>query len=536
MSQVGQVEVGQPPIVLPGEGPPTALSPVDVDVAVEQLASSVRRISQEQDNLFSIFRGNELMGGGHGGEKNKDGDKKTDGGDRNQTSPVENRRTEGASKEDTEEGKGQLQENLESVEGDIANGSNKMQDKCLGESTNGNAVPEGKTHLPKEPTKPSEHKSERKEKKDKEIDEKKTKKRKPPLFVEIPSVGADVREMGKDGEMEDAEKEKRWTVNIPIIRMDQQGGKEERHGVTDPTKERESRKITFVNIPILRSDQPEREKLENTVGAADESECNNDDGLGHNCSPTNSDALVSKEMRSVISKLRQVQGELEMGVEEKAEKVKVNQSEGESEKITPPSLDNVKTGEKVETLSSDTEGEDYIEATGPSQDSDQAGENEKGQMSPLVSQIVQIRQFIQNFRRSIQDTRSVSNNSETVEVTEKRLKNEGSSPRREGSLFDWDERSEDQNQLGLFWASPALVKEEGAKKESEKMDTHVGGEQERTEDVRSGFLILPSSPKVASPVIYPKRKASVTSQTTKKVSVMSPDWKTDNHHTFVHLI
>merc|ERR1719341_116083 len=53
-----------PAIQLRGEDPPTVLSPVDVDSAVEQLASSVRRISEEQDALFNIFRSGHITGSG----------------------------------------------------------------------------------------------------------------------------------------------------------------------------------------------------------------------------------------------------------------------------------------------------------------------------------------------------------------------------------------------------------------------------------------------------------------------------------------
>merc|ERR1711971_735255 len=188
---------------------------------------------------------------------------------------------------------------------------------------------------------------------------------------------------------------------------------------------------------------------------------------------------------------------------------------------------------------------------GPTPDLETAGDKDADPMSPLVSQIVEIRQFIKKFRRSLADEEiflnsspnTVSNNSETVEVTGKRISSERSSPHRlkrncslrERNLVDQNGRSqvqerdvsqnqdqdgrsqdqdqdgrnqdqdggdEDQDQIGkggLFWASPAYVKEE-----------------------------------VDLPVISPrKKKVSVTSFTTKKVSVTSPDWNNDKHHTFV---
>merc|ERR1719460_3151179 len=112
-------------------------------------------------------------------------------------------------------------------------------------------------------------------------------------------------------------------------------------------------------------------------------------------------------MRRVILKLRQVKGELE--------RENVDQSGGKPEKL----------GERNEAWS-DTDGEDYIEATGPTPDPEtDSGEKHSGPMSPLVSQIVEIRQFIKNFRRSVADEErslnsepnSVSNKSETVEVS-----------------------------------------------------------------------------------------------------------------------
>merc|ERR1711971_1342628 len=162
---------------------------------------------------------------------------------------------------------------------------------------------------------------------------------------------------------------------------------------------------------------------------------------------------------------------------------------------------------------------------GPTPDLETAGDKDADPMSPLVSQIVEIRQFIKKFRRSLADEEiflnsspnTVSNNSETVEVTGKRISSERSSPHRlkrncslrERNLVDQNGRNqdqdggdEDQDQIGkggLFWASPAYVKEE-----------------------------------VDLPVISPrKKKVSVTSFTTKKVSVTSPDWNNDKHHTFV---
>ena len=71
--------------------------------------------------------------------------------------------------------------------------------------------------------------------------------------------------------------------------------------------------------------------------------------------------------------------------------------------------------------------------------------------------------------------------------------------------------------------------------EKEGLDkTEKGGRQ----DIKSRHLILPSSPQEPpSPVILtPKRKVSVTTSISRKVSVTSPDPKSNNHPTFVHLI
>jgi len=275
---------------------------------------------------------------------------------------------------------------------------------------------------------------------------------------------------------------------------------------------------------------------------------------------------------------RRVKGELEKkGVEERV-------NGGNPERILADTPDNEITNE----LWSDTDGEDYIEAMGPTPDLETAGDKDADPMSPLVSQIVEIRQFIKKFRRSLADEEiflnsspnTVSNNSETVEVTGKRISSERSSPHRlkrncslrERNLVDQNGRSqvqerdvsqnqdqdgrsqdqdqdgrnqdqdggdEDQDQIGkggLFWASPAYVKEEVEKTKSEETMTDAGSNGDG-KDARSSYLILPSSPKVDLPVISPrKKKVSVTSFTTKKVSVTSPDWNNDKHHTFVHLI
>merc|ERR1711971_247725 len=182
---------------------------------------------------------------------------------------------------------------------------------------------------------------------------------------------------------------------------------------------------------------------------------------------------------------------------------------------------------------------------GPTPDLETAGDKDADPMSPLVSQIVEIRQFIKKFRRSLADEEiflnsspnTVSNNSETVEVTGKRISSERSSPHRlkrncslrERNLVDQNGRNqdqdggdEDQDQIGkggLFWASPAYVKEEVEKTKSEETMTDAGSNGDG-KDARSSYLILPSSPKVDLPVISPrKKKVSVTSFTTKKVSV-----------------
>ena len=56
-------------VQLKGENPPTVLSPIDVDTAVEQLASSVRRISLEQDALFNVFRSGRITEGARRGRR-----------------------------------------------------------------------------------------------------------------------------------------------------------------------------------------------------------------------------------------------------------------------------------------------------------------------------------------------------------------------------------------------------------------------------------------------------------------------------------
>merc|ERR1711971_899579 len=115
---------------------------------------------------------------------------------------------------------------------------------------------------------------------------------------------------------------------------------------------------------------------------------------------------------------RRVKGELEKkGVEERV-------NGGNPERILADTPDNEITNE----LWSDTDGEDYIEAMGPTPDLETAEDKEADPMSPLVSQIVEIRQFIKKFRRSLSDEETntgqrspntVSNNSETVEVSGK---------------------------------------------------------------------------------------------------------------------
>ena len=597
-----------PAIQLRGEDPPTVLSPVDVDSAVEQLASSVRRISEEQDALFNIFRSGHITGSGGQKRSRSIGNDRKEEEDMDQVGAEKGRMEEvGKLSLDEKQGQPNVTENLELVN------ARRESDEYVKDTTNLKSNEE--TQLPKKSAKPkSEDKSE--EKKKKEKDEKKTKKRRPSLFVEIPPVEADLLKVDNNDGREHAQKEASWSVSIPIIRTDRQDG------VTkNPVKERESKDnqmkrnesnnkpamTTSINIPILRSVEPEEKgellkKSRVVVDSKESGRCTNDDGARHNCFPpaTNEDALVSHEMRSVISKLRRVKGELEKkGVEEKA-------NGGNAERIVADTLDNEITNEPW----SDTDGEDYIEATGPTPDLETARDiKEADPMSPLVSQIVEIRQFIKKFRRSLADEETflnsnpntVSKNSETVEATEKKLTIEKPSPQRlkrnwslrEGNLVDWngrnqeqdgrnqdqdgrrrdqdrksqdqdrdgrgqdqdqdgrsqdrdgrsqdqDQRDEDDDQIskgGLFWASPALVKEEVEKTEWEELMTDAGSNEDGKEDGRSSYLILPSSPNVASPVISSrKKKVSVTSFTTKKVSVTSPDWNSDNHHTFVHLI
>ena len=564
-----------------GGGPPTVLSPIDVDSAVEQLATSVRRISEEQDALFNIFRSGHITGGGQNRKRSRSmGNYRKDEEDKYQVGAEKGK----SEKTDKNQGQPNVAENLELVKskGNAA----RESDEHVKDTTN--LKHEEETHLPKESVKPkSEDKS---EKKQKGKEEKKTKKRRPSLFVEIPSVEPDsLKTENNAGGREHAAKEESWSVSIPIIRTDRQDGVTNPVKVSEsddnPMKRRESNDKTSINIPILRSFEPEEKvklfkKSRVVVGSKESGRCTNDDGGGHNCFPpaTNEDALVSEEMRTVISKLKRVKGELEKkGVEERA-------NGGNPERIL---VENEIRNEPW----SDTDGEDYIEAMGPTPDLETAGDKDADPMSPLVSQIVEIRQFIKKFRRSLADEETflnsspntVSNNSETVEVTGKSLNSERSSPHRNCSLRErnlvyqngrsqvkeWDVRSQDQDQDGrsqnqdgtgrsqdqdqdqdgrnqdqigkggLFWASPAQVKEEVKKTKSGEMMTDAGSNEDEDgkEDARSSYLILPSSPKVDLPVISPrKKKVSVTSFTTKKVSVTSPDWNNDNHHTFVHLI
>ena len=534
-----------------------------MDSAVEQLALSVRRISQEQDALFNIFRsGSRIIGGGEQkGKRSRStgsGKKEEEEEDDRDQIREDKGRMEEASEEDIEEGN--VGENVELVKSNGNNDTrelNKTSNEQGGEDA-ANLKSKGETQLSKESAKHTEQvQSEEKKKNQRQKDEKKTKKRRPPLFVDIPSAETEMAQ-------ENPPKEERWSVSIPIIRTDQQGRGttgEEEDRVTDPVRMRrepDDKTMKSVNIPILRSVEPEKVKLEKLVAGKEELEngtrCNNDDGPNHNGIPATSSTDVSDEMRRVISKLRQVKGELE--------RENVDQYGGKPERIADEKL-----GETNEAWS-DTDGEDYIEATGPTSDPEtDAGEKHPGPMSPLVSQIVEIRQFIKNFRRSVADEEwslnsepnSVSNNSETVEVSGKRIGSEKSSPRRikrnwslrDGNLIDQDGRSQDRygrsqeqdrdgrdqdrdqhGKGGLFWASPALVKEE-----DEKIESDGGSYEDEKAGTRSKYLILPSSPKNSTPVISPrKKKVSVTSFTMKKVSVTSPEWNSDNHHTFVHLI
>ena len=571
-------EGGQPPIQIPGSGPPTVLSPVDVDSAVEKLALSVRRISEEQDALFNIFRsGGHVTGGGEekGKKSNSRGSGKEEDKDNRGQIREDTGRLEEASNENIEEGIVTKKVEIfnEECNGEVAARElNKMSKEHEENATN--LKSKGSTNHTEQVK--SEDKSEEKKKNQKHKYEKK--KRRPPLFVDIPSVET---EMGKENppkeemwsvsipimrtdegskvEKEDRvndalrrrrEPEDETSVNIPIMRTDQQAWEEEK-GEEDRVRREadEKRKIKSVNIPILRSINPEKVKLEK-LDLEEESgrRCNNDDGTDHSGFPaTRNSADVSDEMRRVISKLRRVKGELE--------RESVDQSEGKPSRIVDG-----KPREPNEVWS-DTDSEDYIEATGPMPDLERAasGVNLPGPMSPLVSQIVEIRQFIKNFRRSVAgeeslnrgDPNSFSNNSEAVEVSGERSSSEKSSPNmmkrssflRERKLNDQNGRNRDQDQErdgrdqdgkgGLFWASPALVKEEDENKESEE----GSDEEEKEEGARSSFHILPSSPKNALPVIAPRnKKVSVTSFTMKKVSVTSPEWNSDNHHSFVHLI
>merc|ERR1719447_2031662 len=231
-----------------------------------------------------------------------------------------------------------------------------------------------------------------------------------------------------------------------------------------------------------------------------------------------SEALVSKEMRRVISQLRQVKGGLETDYTE-PERI---------QGATRPELEE----KEAKGACSDTDGEDYIEASGPSPESE---EREAGKsanpMSPLVSQIVEIRQFIKQFRKSIgQENAFLENNQNNVLACSNKdaeEKQETSSRAKASRSYSQAQDQGDKN--GLFWASPAQVKED--EEEKDELDkTEKGGRQ----DIKSRHLILPSSPQEppSSVILTPKRKVSVTTSISRKVSVTSPDPKSNNHPTF----
>ena len=230
-----------------------------------------------------------------------------------------------------------------------------------------------------------------------------------------------------------------------------------------------------------------------------------------------SEALVSKEMNKVITQLRQVKGGLE------------------TDHAEPERIGATRSGLEEKEICSDTDGEDYIEASGPSPESEE-GETGKAAnpMSPLVSQIVEIRQFIKQFRRSIgQENAFLENNVLACPNQDAKEKQNNSKTSNSGENSRSCSQAQDQgDKNGLFWASPAQVKEDEEKEGLDKT------EKDGRQDIKSRHLILPSSPQEPpSPVILtPKRKVSVTTSISRKVSVTSTDPKSNNHPTFVHLI
>ena len=545
-------------VQLKGENPPTVLSPIDVDTAVEQLASSVRRISLEQDALFNVFRSGRITEGARRGRRSsseggregerecseevRDGVRQDDSTSRGEKTQDKDKQTNRKSLPDDDL---DLRRNRS-----LSEELQQMPDKPGRSTTTFN--PEQETV--KQPSKISRG-TKNAGKGPKEKDEA---KKKPALFVDIPPPEPENIEITRTNYVSDKSHpvgKESWIVSIPITRIEETAVEEDdgtnKHldgcGVVALPSESEATSArTSVNIPIQRLDPPpEMNRPEKRTPVTEKGpRCNNDDRLNHNyflatssggvhvseemrSEKSNksdkmevSEALVSKEMRRVISQLRQVKGGLE-----------TDYTEPERKGATRPELEEKEAKEAC----SDTDGEDYIEASGPSPESE---EREAGKsanpMSPLVSQIVEIRQFIKQFRKSIgQENAFLENNQNNVLACSNKDAEEKQETSSRAKASRSCSQAQDQcDKNGLFWASPAHVKEDEEKEELNK--TEKGGRQ----DIKSRHLILPSSPQEppSSVILTPKRKISVTTSISRKVSVTSPDPKSNNHPTFVHLI
>ena len=538
-------------VQLKGENPPTVLSPIDVDTAVEQLASSVRRISLEQDALFNVFRSGRITEGAQkgrrssseGGRECRDGVRKDNSASRGEKRQDKDKQTNRKSLPDDDL---DLRRNRS-----LSKELQQMPDEPGRSTTTFN--PEQETV--KQPSKISRG-TKHAGKGPKEKDEA---KKKPALFVDIPPPEPENIEMNRTNYVSDKSHpvgKESWIVSIPIRRIEETAVEEDggtnKHlnsgGVVALPSEAEATSArTSVNIPIQRLDPPpDMKRSEKRTPVAEKGPgCNNDDRLNHNyflatssggvhvseemrSEKSNksdkmevSEALVSKEMRRVISQLRQVKGGLETDYTE-PERI---------QGATRPELEEKEAKEAC----SDTDGEDYIEASGPSPESEEREAGKSNPMSPLVSQIVEIRQFIKQFRKSIgQENAFLENNQNNVlACSNKDAEEKQETSSRAKASRSCSQAKDQGDKNGLFWASPAQVKED--EEEKDELDkTEKGGRQ----DIKSRHLILPSSPQEppSSVILTPKRKVSVMTSISRKVSVTSPDPKSNNHPTFVHLI